>query len=83
MVLVGYPPAIKRSSKSSSWLIPIICFLKIITSNVELSGLEVETAGDNKRAFFLKEKLENYLNENKGEFSYVFSSNCRNALRCN
>ena len=46
--------------------------LKIITSNVELSGLEVETAGDNKRAFFLKEKLENYLNENKGEFSYVF-----------
>ena len=28
--------------------------LKIITSNVELSGLEVETAGDNKRAFFLR-----------------------------
>ena len=27
--------------------------LKIVTSNVELSGLEVETAGDSKRAFFL------------------------------
>ena len=28
--------------------------LDIITSNVDLSGLEVETAGDSKRAFLLK-----------------------------
>jgi len=28
--------------------------LKIVSANVELSGLEVETAGDSKRAFFLK-----------------------------
>ena len=28
----------------------------LITSNVDLSGLEVETAGDNRRAFILKEK---------------------------
>ena len=27
--------------------------LSIISSNVDLSGLEIETAGDNKRAFFL------------------------------
>ena len=46
--------------------------LKIITSNVDLSGLEVEAAGDNKRAFFLKEKLSNFLELNLGEFSYVF-----------
>ena len=26
--------------------------LKIVSSNVELSGLEIETAGDSKRAFF-------------------------------
>ena len=31
--------------------------LKIISSNVELSGLEAETAGNSKRAFFLKDKL--------------------------
>ena len=31
--------------------------LDLITSNVDLSGLEVETAGDEKRAFILKEKL--------------------------
>ena len=28
--------------------------LDLITSNVDLSGLEVETAGDNDRAFILK-----------------------------
>jgi len=46
--------------------------LKIITSNVELSGLEAETAGDSKRAFLLKEKLEQFLETNQGQFSYVF-----------
>ena len=36
--------------------------LDIITSNVDLSGLEVETAGDSKRAFILKDQLTAYLN---------------------
>ena len=46
--------------------------LKIVSSNVELSGLEVETAGDSKRAFFLKDKLSQFLEENQNQFSYVF-----------
>ena len=46
--------------------------LNIVTSNVDLSGLEVETASDSKRAFFLKEKLNGYLEANKPEFSYIF-----------
>ncbi len=46
--------------------------LKIVTSNVDLSGLEVETAGDNKRAFFLKEKLDHFLQINQGQFSHLF-----------
>ena len=37
--------------------------LDIITSNVDLSGLEVETAGDSKRAFLLKDQFpEQFLN---------------------
>ncbi len=31
--------------------------LDLITSNVDLSGLEVETAGDSRRAFILKEQI--------------------------
>ncbi len=46
--------------------------LKIVTANVELSGLEVETANDSKRAFFLKEKVDRFLKENNNEFSYIF-----------
>jgi len=46
--------------------------LKIVTSNVELSGLEAETAGDSKRAFFLKEKISQFLKANHGQFSYIF-----------
>ena len=34
--------------------------LDLITSNVDLSGLEVETAGDEKRAFILKKKLTEF-----------------------
>ena len=36
--------------------------LDIITSNVDLSGLEVEIARDNERAFILKVKLAAYFN---------------------
>jgi len=46
--------------------------LKIISSNVDLSGLEVETASENRRAFLLKDKIESFINGPKNEFSYVF-----------
>jgi len=45
--------------------------LDIITSNVDLSGLEVETAGDNQRAFILKEQLMAYLNDSRGSYSHI------------
>ena len=46
--------------------------LKIISSNVDLSGLEVETARENRRAFLLKDKLDNFINSEKNNFSYIF-----------
>ena len=46
--------------------------LDIITSNVDLSGLEVETAGDNGRAFILRDKLSLYLRQNDTNYSHVF-----------
>ena len=45
--------------------------LDLITSNVDLSGLEVETAGDNRRAFILKEKLTAYLNDSREDYSHI------------
>ena len=45
--------------------------LDLITSNVDLSGLEVETAGDSDRAFILKTKLTAYLNNSGGFYDYV------------
>ena len=45
--------------------------LDIITSNVDLSGLEVETADDGRRAYILKEKLTAYLNDSKASYDYV------------
>jgi len=45
--------------------------LDIITSNVDLSGLEVETADDSNRAFILKAKLGMYLNTFKRSYDYV------------
>jgi len=45
--------------------------LDIITSNVDLSGLEIETAGDNKRAFILKDKLMAYLNDSGTNYDYI------------
>ena len=47
--------------------------MKIVSSNVDLSGLEVETASENRRAFLLKDKIENFLNSNKNDFDYIFS----------
>jgi chromosome partitioning protein len=45
--------------------------LDLITSNVDLSGLEVETAGDTRRAFILKEQITAYLNDSRGLYDYV------------
>ncbi len=45
--------------------------LDIVTSNVDLSGLEVETAGDSKRAFILRDKLGAYLNDSRGIYDYI------------
>ena len=46
--------------------------LKIITSNVDLSGLEVETANESRRAFFLKDKIDKFLNKEVNNFSHIF-----------
>ena len=45
--------------------------LDIVSSNVDLSGLEVETADDGNRAFLLKLKLTAYLNDSRGKYDYV------------
>ena len=45
--------------------------LDIVTSNVDLSGLEVETASDSRRAFILKRELTAYLNVSKGNYDYI------------
>tara|TARA_B110000438_G_C15803864_1_gene646385 strand:- start:1900 stop:2691 length:792 start_codon:yes stop_codon:yes gene_type:complete len=46
--------------------------LKIVSSNVDLSGLEVETATENRRAFLLKDKLEVFINSSRNDFDYIF-----------
>jgi len=46
--------------------------LKIVPSNVDLSGLEVETANENRKAFILKDKIDYFLNDKKNDFSYIF-----------
>ena len=45
--------------------------LCLISSNVDLSGLEIETAGDNRRAFKLKDELASILNDSKPLFDYI------------
>ena len=45
--------------------------LDIVTSNVDLSGLELEIAGDNEKAFVLKFKLAAYLNDSRGNYDYI------------
>ena len=45
--------------------------LDLVSSNVDLSGLEVETAGDSRRAFILKEKLMAYLNDSGESYSHI------------
>ena len=45
--------------------------LKIVSSNVDLSGLEIETASENRRAFLLKDKLLEFFESDKNDFSYI------------
>jgi len=45
--------------------------LNLITSNVDLSGLEVETAGDSRRAFKLKDELTSILNDSTARYDYI------------
>ena len=45
--------------------------LNLITSNVDLSGLEVETAGDSRRAFKLKDELAAILNDSGASYDYI------------
>jgi len=45
--------------------------LDLITSNVDLSGLEVETAGDDRKAFILKDRIMAYLNNSKASYDYI------------
>ena len=45
--------------------------LDIISSNVDLSGLEVETAGDNRRAFILKEQITSFLDSPNMKYEYI------------
>ena len=45
--------------------------LNLISSNVDLSGLEVETAGDSRRAFKLKDELSLILNNSDPSYDYI------------
>ena len=45
--------------------------LNLVTSNVDLSGLEVETAGDARRAFKLKDELASILNDSGPLYDYI------------
>ena len=45
--------------------------LNLISSNVDLSGLEVETAGDSRRAFKLKDELGSILNNSSTSYDYI------------
>ena len=45
--------------------------LNLISSNVDLSGLEVETAGDSRRAFKLKDELGSILNDSRASYDYI------------
>ena len=45
--------------------------LNLVTSNVDLSGLEVETADDSRRAFKLKDELSAILNDSRAHYDYI------------
>ena len=45
--------------------------LNLVSSNVDLSGLELETAGDSRRAFKLKDELVSILNDSGSLYDYI------------
>ena len=45
--------------------------LNLVTSTVDLSGIEIETAEDQKRAFILKEKLSDFARQDYEKFDYI------------
>ena len=45
--------------------------LNLVSSNVDLSGLELETAGDSRRAFKLKDELASILNDSGSLYDYI------------
>jgi len=45
--------------------------LDLISSNVDLSGIEVETAGDSRRALKLKDELTLILNNSEPSYDYI------------
>ena len=65
--------SVLNGTKSISDVIQKTSFenLDLITSNVDLSGLEVETASDSRRAFILKEQIMAYLNDSGVGYDYV------------
>ena len=46
--------------------------LDLVSSNVDLSGLEIETASDSRRAFILKEQIMAYLKDFSNKYEYIF-----------
>ena len=45
--------------------------IDLISSNVDLSGLEIETAGNTRRSFILKEQIKTYLNDFNNNYEYM------------
>jgi len=45
--------------------------LDLVTSTVDLSGIEIETADDQRRAFILKEKLAHFTSNNERKYDYI------------
>ena len=62
-----------NGNKKISDVIQLTSFenLDLISSNVDLSGLEVETAGDSRRAYKLKDELTLILNNSKLSYDYI------------
>ena len=80
MLIAGRPAGRAPDPRSGGWAVAEedtiqstkISNLNIVSSNVDLSGLEVETASENRRAFLLKDKINNFINSEKNDFDYIF-----------
>ena len=65
--------SVLNGSKKISEVIKSTSFenLNLVTSNVDLSGLEIETAGDSRRAFKLKDELMLILKDSRASYDYI------------